>query len=328
VVRPLALVPLVLLHLGGRSRTLALGRTMGLALLTFARSWVTNFYSPESLLGVPRALLPTLGDRELLCSRVPVRGNGKSPKQASTVREAVLFSACQCAVGRVAVYEVSGRVFCGSGDFEGVALLAAGCIARERVLRLCGLALFLFCVLSCLFLRPQRIGHDQPDRSSIVLGLGAGGRRGFTRASAIRFRSTCEDHMNRRSFFVSRWHVWAARWSRVSARWIATSIFDSVRELWSDVLRDADGAGLQATRVSDAEEIPTRQSVCTKCNQLGADGCWLAALRGDRGTEGGAGPANRKGIPYQFLVIDEAVQNAFALPGGQRVHFIAGCWSF
>src|SRR5260370_42098150 len=35
----------------------------------------------------------------------------------------------------------------------------------------------------------------------------------------------------------------------------------------------------------------------------------------------------RKGIPYQFLVIDEAVQNAFALPGG-RVFIYRGMLEF
>jgi predicted Zn-dependent protease len=90
----------------------------------------------------------------------------------------------------------------------------------------------------------------------------------------------------------------------------------SLVELWSDTLRDTDQIGMKLTRVSDAEEM-----------RIGAG---LARGAADRGAEDAPGSAyvtaiaqpliahlHRKGIRYQFHVIDSPQINAFALPGGQ-----------
>jgi predicted Zn-dependent protease len=93
-----------------------------------------------------------------------------------------------------------------------------------------------------------------------------------------------------------------------------TVSLDSLVNLWSDTLRDTDQIGMKLTRVSDAEEM-----------QIGAE---LARAMG--GTEDPAAAAyvskvaapllthlQRRGIHYQFHVINSDQINAFALPGGQ-----------
>lgn len=91
--------------------------------------------------------------------------------------------------------------------------------------------------------------------------------------------------------------------------------FDSVRELWADILRDADQAGLQATRVSDSEEIQLGRQLAPGVNWARPDPAWQPYVDAI-GAKVAAGRL-RKGIPYTFLVIDQPIQNAFALPGGQ-----------
>jgi predicted Zn-dependent protease len=90
----------------------------------------------------------------------------------------------------------------------------------------------------------------------------------------------------------------------------------SLVDLWSDALRDTDQIGMHLTRVSDAEEM-----------KIGAD---LAhGLTGSSVTDSAAEAyvtevaqpllqhVRRRGIQYQFHVIDSPEINAFALPGGQ-----------
>ncbi|MBZ5625688.1 MAG: M48 family metallopeptidase [Acidobacteriia bacterium] len=88
----------------------------------------------------------------------------------------------------------------------------------------------------------------------------------------------------------------------------------SVRQLWSDVLRDADQPGMRLTRLTASEEM-----------QLGAD-----LLQTKPWPEDPAGAArlvrvaqpmlphvHRRDITYQFHVVQTPMFNAFALPGGQ-----------
>jgi len=91
---------------------------------------------------------------------------------------------------------------------------------------------------------------------------------------------------------------------------------ESLTELWSDTLRDTDQIGMKVTRVSDADEM-----------RIGAE---LANLVGQFGPEDPAAQpyvsavgqivaqhVSRRGIHYQFHVVNSSVINAFALPGGQ-----------
>jgi len=88
----------------------------------------------------------------------------------------------------------------------------------------------------------------------------------------------------------------------------------SVVELWTDALRDVDQVGMKLTRVSTTQEM-----------QIGTD-----LSLGVMGTEDAAVTAyvnavarpmvahvRRRGIDYQFHVIESPQINAFALPGGQ-----------
>jgi beta-barrel assembly-enhancing protease len=120
--------------------------------------------------------------------------------------------------------------------------------------------------------------------------------------------------MNRRSFFVAGGMLGGAVVTSLGSMDLDVN-FDSVRELWSDVLRDADGAGLQATRVSDAEEIQLGNQFAQSVNSwVPMDAGWQPYV--DAVGQKVAMGRQRKGIPYQFRVIDEPIQNAFALPGG------------
>lgn len=89
-----------------------------------------------------------------------------------------------------------------------------------------------------------------------------------------------------------------------------------VLEVWADVLRDADQVGLQLTRVPDEEEMEFGRKVGAEL--LG---------RAPRNAEweryvSAVGRAltphvRRKGMQYDFHVLDVGVINAFAAPGGQ-----------
>lgn len=90
----------------------------------------------------------------------------------------------------------------------------------------------------------------------------------------------------------------------------------SLRQLWSDALRDADQPGLRLTRLSAPEEM-----------QLGADLLrtmpWAqdssAAERVARVAQPMLSHVHRGDITYEFHVARAPMINAFALPGGQIV---------
>jgi beta-barrel assembly-enhancing protease len=90
----------------------------------------------------------------------------------------------------------------------------------------------------------------------------------------------------------------------------------SVRELWSDALRDADQVGLRATRVSESEEMQLGKQLAANVGHVrppddrdsvyvnGVGRLLLSNLR-------------RPGVEYQFHIVESPLINAFALPGGQ-----------
>jgi uncharacterized membrane protein len=67
--------------------------------------------------------------------------------------------------------EVTGSVLTVAWGMEGVALLAAGFPLRDRVLRLCGLALLLSCILKLFFWDLRNLDTLPRIFSFIVLGL-------------------------------------------------------------------------------------------------------------------------------------------------------------
>jgi predicted Zn-dependent protease len=90
----------------------------------------------------------------------------------------------------------------------------------------------------------------------------------------------------------------------------------SVRQIYSDSLRDADQPGLRLTRLSDAEEM-----------QLGVNLLqtmpWPEDPVGTQQLVRVAQPLlvhiHRHAITYQFHVVQAPMLNAFALPGGQVI---------
>jgi predicted Zn-dependent protease len=92
--------------------------------------------------------------------------------------------------------------------------------------------------------------------------------------------------------------------------------FSSVLALFTDTLRDADQAGLKATRMSDAEEMRTGAQMAARFTAVQDPA--LTAYVEDVGRPVVKG-VRRPGIRYQFHVVRGRQVNAFALPGGQVV---------
>ena len=90
----------------------------------------------------------------------------------------------------------------------------------------------------------------------------------------------------------------------------------SVRQLWSDTVRDADQPGLRLTRLSAAEEMQLG-------NQLVATIPWTANQALEQQVARVARPMlpylHRREIVYTAHVVNAPVINAFALPGGHVV---------
>jgi predicted Zn-dependent protease len=89
----------------------------------------------------------------------------------------------------------------------------------------------------------------------------------------------------------------------------------SAGEVWGDILRDADQVGLQFTRMSDADEMHIGSELATSIRTWAPED----AKDSQYVTDVAASllpHIRRKGIHYQFHVIESPAVNAFALPGG------------
>jgi len=99
----------------------------------------------------------------------------------------------------------------------------------------------------------------------------------------------------------------------------------SAREIWADLLRDADQLGFQVARVSDEEEMEIGAEL-RKTTRL-----WHEDAQASQYVTGVGETllpyVRRKGIRYQFHVIESPHVNAFALPGGE-VYVLRGMLNF
>lgn len=89
----------------------------------------------------------------------------------------------------------------------------------------------------------------------------------------------------------------------------------SAMELWSDVLRDADGLGLHLTRISDAAEMRLGVELAGQMSSgadRSVDDAYVEAVM-----ESLTRHVRRKGIRYTVHVVNAPRVNAWALPGGQ-----------
>ena len=145
-------------------------QSYALALWTFVRSWTTNFYIPESLLGM---------HARVLTGAVVIAGfyaseflSPREQQAAFGVKARTMFS-CLATILLTALlyYEVSGSLLTVAWGVEGIALLLAGFPLRERSLRLAGLALFFFCISKLFFYDLRQLDTGYRILSFFVLGL-------------------------------------------------------------------------------------------------------------------------------------------------------------
>ena len=145
-------------------------QSYALALWTFVRSWTTNFYAPESLLGVHQRVVTgaiVIGSffaGEFLSPRAQQLAPPVKARTLFSVLATVLLTA-------LLYYEVSGRLLTVAWGMEGIALLLAGFPARERSLRLAGLALFFFCIGKLFLFDLRELETGYRILSFFVLGL-------------------------------------------------------------------------------------------------------------------------------------------------------------
>jgi hypothetical protein len=145
-------------------------QSYALAVWTFVRSWTTNFYIPESLLGMhARVLTGALVIAGFYASEL------LSPRDqdvAFHVKARTMFS-CLATVllSALLFYEVSGSLLTVAWGVEGIALLLAGFPLRERSLRLAGLALFFFCIGKLFIYDLSKLDTGYRILSFGVLGL-------------------------------------------------------------------------------------------------------------------------------------------------------------
>lgn len=92
--------------------------------------------------------------------------------------------------------------------------------------------------------------------------------------------------------------------------------FDSVLEMWGDLVRDADQVAMKAAPVPIEEEIALGEKLSAAMKDN-----WKAEPELTPYVDGIGQPMKaflqRKNIPYHFYVVDSPQVNAFALPGGQ-----------
>lgn len=89
----------------------------------------------------------------------------------------------------------------------------------------------------------------------------------------------------------------------------------SVLALWRDVLRDADQAALQATRVSESEEMRLGDQLARSILAAQTEDTALSTYVSEI-AERLVPHVERRAMQYHFHVIESPAINAFALPGG------------
>ncbi len=158
-------------------------QSYAVALLTFGRSWATNFYIPESLagplgrIGTGAVVIASFYAGQFLSPRSPavpasisrnriVRGLVQLDLHARAVYS--ILGAALLAV--LLSYEVSGRLLTMAWGIEGALLLAVGLPLRERVLRLSGFLLLAVCTLKLFAYDFREL--DTPARILSFVGLG------------------------------------------------------------------------------------------------------------------------------------------------------------
>jgi hypothetical protein len=154
-------------------------QSYALAALTFIRSWNTNFYIVDSLLGMPARVLTgafviaILYAGEFLAPR-PAPGESRARTWLARLdaHARLGFSLMATTLLAVLIYhEVSGTLLTVGWGIEGACLLLAGFALRERSLRLSGLALLLSCAAKLFVYDLRALEIVYRILSFLVLGL-------------------------------------------------------------------------------------------------------------------------------------------------------------
>ena len=139
-------------------------QSYALAAMAFARCWASNFYSPEQFASfagpvlVGTTVIAAIFAAQLLCDL-----DG---------RPRLYFSLLASSLLAVLLYfQISGSHLTIAWGVEGIALLAAGFPLRDRVLRLSGIALLMFCILKLFFFDLRHLETLPRILSFMVLGL-------------------------------------------------------------------------------------------------------------------------------------------------------------
>ncbi|MEQ1827310.1 MAG: DUF2339 domain-containing protein [Pirellula sp.] len=155
-----------------------------IALLTFGRSWGTNFYVPEGLSGIFTPIVigslvtGSLYLSHLLCL---VKANEAAPSCSRGFLSLLPWldshaRALFCTLGTVLlgvllIYEAPSGLLTASWGIEGTVLLLAGFILRDRVFRFAGLAVMAVCLPKLFLFDLQQLATPYRILSFIVLGL-------------------------------------------------------------------------------------------------------------------------------------------------------------
>jgi len=155
-----------------------------LALLTFVRSWVTNFYIPESLAGISGRVVTgavVIGGFYAAQFLSPRRqgdmtsGTGKWFTHSLFLFDlnarTILSVLATTLLTVLLFYEASGSLLTVAWGLEGVTLLVVGFPLRERIFRLSGLLLLGVCILKVFAYDLRALEALPRILSFVVLGL-------------------------------------------------------------------------------------------------------------------------------------------------------------
>jgi hypothetical protein len=139
-------------------------QSYALAAMAFARCWSANFYSPEMFAGFAGPVLIGATVIGCLYAAQMLSDLDGRPRLFYSVLASLLLAV-------LLYYQISGSLLTVAWGAEGIALVAAGFPLRDRVLRLSGMALLLFCILKAFLWDMRHLGGLPRILSLMALGL-------------------------------------------------------------------------------------------------------------------------------------------------------------
>lgn len=140
-------------------------QSYALAALTFFRGWATNFDSADTWLGLSAGAATGV-----LTIAAFHAAEFLSPRESARPRAAFALMG-SALLGILLYYQISGSLLTIAWGAQATGMILAGFAARERVLRLAGLFMFLLCVLKLFLYDLRNLDTLSRILSFIVLGL-------------------------------------------------------------------------------------------------------------------------------------------------------------